>query len=955
MKKICTLFAVWAFALLNTLDSSAWAEQTAAYTVQPGLALRWHNPHPGGTAVTGVDGDGVADDDLPAHPVPQIGACAGIHQTAPYGQAQALISHVASEVTCQNDRRATDPTAFARFCTCIRDTTASGYNSALYPRIGATAFASIEQRAMQAAIAMRMNSLRGPLRKITRALTYAAFNPNLRSMVAPIRSNGAIVQPAATAGLSCLPGNMGKYVDLLKTRPDSKCNNQALGRLDRGMMSIWRPEGTGGVTPNASDTNFGYFLDRAYTKVFTQGFGVSSEVTPDFIQNPDVTNGLTMTDDGMAGEGDEDTPEPSANAVANVTVTQRSETNDGALSAVLYTALRKIAAGQTATIAPSNYPKLKLNGLVAGLVTDDNDVVSPEKVTAFLNKLMDSVKNPDGTLPRRGAAFSGKLTEFLRAEVRTNLQDCENTILKQVEEKICPLISEDKFSITSLLGVLDTPEKRKGFSDIMRAVAHNDSAAAETDQMLCFTYGNHDAMKSIFSYTSGVPITEDSVVFHFDPNETPDDVDLHTPDHENAADGALIANQRSQGKAIRMGQMVGMVFDAGQVDEISNQYRRGGNSANNALNKISKNDSPAKKSNDSNASDTTNNDSSNNGGNNKVNNSNVTPKIGGGNFGGGSNLLPNLGGGLGSGNDGGNSSGSGSSQGGQAGNGTVDYAARIAELQKMIDDREKKLRDAMAAQNGQVSDSLVSAARDRDTEIRGLKDELKRLREDLATSRSQAVASGVALPAPVVTPTPAPTSATTGFAAAPISGGTTGKPGVPFAAAPLAGPLGGSAGQGPLLQGDASSGSDLHGYDLSSSLGFVSNLAGRTLTYNGSNFTPSFGQLVIPRVEFDGADTTKRQQMYALANGAPIYVVNDDDTVTVYVAHNDEDGQLAYAPDGVNVPNVAKTTKAKKKGRAIASEGAPVVVATPAPEAARVRHQDLLNLMNGGGTPAPGK
>ncbi|MEK6625637.1 MAG: hypothetical protein AABY86_11750, partial [Bdellovibrionota bacterium] len=187
------------------------------------------------------------------------------------------------------------------------------------------------------------------------------------------------------------------------------------------------------------------------------------------------------------------------------------------------------------------------------------------------------------------------------------------------------------------------------------------------------------------------------------------------------------------------------------------------------------------------------------------------------------------------------------------------------------------------------------------------------------------------------------------------------------AAAPASVPVlkGGGAGVGlgaPALGGGSaaplglSSGDTLTGYDLYSSLGFVSNVNGMVLTLNGTSFAPNANQFLIPRAEFDAADSVKRQQMYTLANGAPIYVVNADQTITVYVAQNDAEGVVAYVPEGASVPHATggATKSKKKKGRAIASIAAPVVepTATPAPEI-RVRHKDLLNLMNGEETPHP--
>ncbi|OFZ17217.1 MAG: hypothetical protein A2X86_01845 [Bdellovibrionales bacterium GWA2_49_15] len=920
MERTCTLFIFALLLLLNTVDRTVYA---AAYMASGRIATIM------GADPEAVDGDGIPD--------PVVGCDRGPNPALNAGQGVVITA--ANGLTCSADRNTPGPSAYGRFCNCIREVTASGAN-AMYPKISPARFAQLEEHAMKAAVAMKVNSLRGPLRHIARGLTYAAFNRHLRPTIAPMQSaeGAAITQPPARDGLACVPGNMGNYIEKLKT--DGACNPQAVRRLNEGMRAVQEPKNNAAFAPETGDRNFGDILDRAYTRTFSEGFGIpghdAEHLHSGFLQEARLLEAVSL-DTPEQVEGAEDAP---SEAPASEVV--QTGADDRRLSGILFAALTTMASGGVVNIPASDYPKLRLNGLIAPHVMDASEEVRPAKIAEFLAKLKDYVKEANGAMPTR-RNFMLKFQRFLKSELTRNLTECEERILKPLKDTLCPLIGENKFSITSLLGVLNTPQERRNFSDLMNTMG-GASSATQSDQLLCFAYKGPDvSMNEIFNYTTGVPVSEQSLVFTI-PETIPDHPPYYSPEHENSADRTLIAGQRNQGSAIRNGQITGeVVINLPRSAEITRQYSRRNNEA------VAKNGDPVAKRLPEGTGEPVNNAPANNGTTPNGNTAYGNTSGNFGNLGGSAALLPG-GGGAGLGGGGSSALGSGSGSGGQAqggGAGAVDYATRIAELQRMIEDREKRLRDAMSRQGRETGDSLTAAARDREAEMRGLKDELKRLRTDLTTARTQAAASGVVLPASLATGTPA-----AGLGAAPTPKGSAGPvapppPSAPGAAGGGVAPVAGPTGVGPGAPLGLSSGETLSGYDLYSSFGFVSNVSGMGLTLNGASFAPNAGQLIIPRAEFDAADSVKRQQMYALANGAPIYVVNTDQTITVYVAQNNGEGVIAYVPDGTAAPAAGGK---KKKGRAIASVGAPVVAPTatptPAPEK-RVRHQDLLNLMNG--------
>ncbi|MBI2520500.1 MAG: hypothetical protein HYV97_08780 [Bdellovibrio sp.] len=934
MKRIWTLFILASLLLPdNPFYGNAWgagADAGAAYHTHSRVAILM-GADPGPNLSLAPDSNGFVDSNL---------GCDRTTTSGPNGGNQEAIITAAQEMTCSADRNTPGSGAYGRFCNCIRDLTTSG-TSDLYTKISSGRFAQLEEQAMKAAVAIKVNSLRGPLRHIARGLTYAAFNRSLRPTVAPMQSaEGVSTLPPARGGLACVPGNMGNYIEKLMT--DGACNAKAIARINQGMSIVQEPKNNAAFASETGDRNFGDVLDRAYTRTFSEGVGLpytdAGHLHAGFLQDArllsDAPEDSTETDDAAAS----DTPSEAPSSEAPPSEAVATMTEDRRLGVILYEALMR---GETAHIPESDYPKLKLNGLIARYVMNEDEEVKAEKITAFLAKLRAFVKEPNGAIPDRKKFMRKFHHDFLRSELTKTLNECEEKILKPLKEKICPLIGENKFSIISLIGVLNTPAERKDFSELMKKVG-NASSAVQSDQLLCFAYSDSEAsMNGIFNYTEGVPVSEPSEVFDI-PDDIPDDEVYNSPEHENNADRALIDGQRNQGNAIRNGEIIGgqIIIDLPHMQEVARQYNRRNNNVPNAKNA----DSDLKRLADGAPANTT---PVNNEGANGKSNQNLYGGNSGGNFnnlGGGSAILP---GGGGAGLEGSaNAAGSGSGKKGASEGETVDYAGRIAELQRMIEDRERKLREAMTRQNREVGDSLVSATRDREAEVRGLKDEIKRLRDEMASARTQAAANGVTLPAPLApTPVATPTAPVAKAPAAPgaVPGSAPGSAGP----APVARP-GAFDGAAPPLA--ISSGDTLTGYDLYSSLGFVSNVNGMALTLNGVSFTPNAGQFIIPRAEFDGADSTKRQQMYALANGAPIYVVNADQTVSVYVAQTDEEGVVAYVPDGSSAPVVAAKPK-KKKSRAPASVEGPVVdpTGTPEPEG-RVRHQDLLKLMKGEGT-----
>ena len=150
----------------------------------------------------------------------------------------------------------------------------------------------------------------------------------------------------------------------------------------------------------------------------------------------------------------------------------------------------------------------------------------------------------------------------------------------------------------------------------------------------------------------------------------------------------LITTQLAQGNDIRIGDIIGgqIIIDLPRIQEITRQYTR------RAQNVGDKAGHPSTAKNVPDSAAPADSAPANNTNPNGNNNSAFTNN-GGGGFGnlGSATVLPGggavgLGGGL-----------TGSGSGGEAGpgpgdSGAVDYAARIAELQRTIEDREKKLR-----------------------------------------------------------------------------------------------------------------------------------------------------------------------------------------------------------------------------------------------------------------------
>ncbi|MEK6625698.1 MAG: hypothetical protein AABY86_12055, partial [Bdellovibrionota bacterium] len=449
--------------------------------------------------ITPLDVDGIPD---------PIVACDSIATSGPSDPSHDVITDTATHLVCSADRNVPGPSAYGRFCNCIREVTSSGTND-LYPKIGPARFAQLEEQAMKAAIAMKMNSLRRPLRNIARGLTYAAFNRSLRPTVAPMMSaeGAATTQPPARDGLACVPGNMGAYIEKLRT--DGACNDRALRRLGQGMSVVQEPRNK--FRRETGDRNFGDILDRAYTRTFSEGFGISDaeHLRSGFIQDARLLVGATPAP-SEAGEPAE-SELPAEAATAEVTQTYEG---DHQLGIILHNALLSMASGGAVNIPTSEYYRLKLNGLIAPYVMNDNEEVTSEKITEFLVKLKEAVKEPNGAIPAQGPFMAKFHRQFLRNELTKTLSDCEEKILTPIKETICPLIGENKFSITSLLGILNTPEERRDFNVLMNRTGGGPSSEAQSDQLLCYAYAAPETpMDDIFNYTNAAPVSEASVVF----------------------------------------------------------------------------------------------------------------------------------------------------------------------------------------------------------------------------------------------------------------------------------------------------------------------------------------------------------------------------------------------------------------------------------------------------------
>ena len=290
----------------------------------------------------------------------------------------------------------------------------------------------------------------------------------------------------------------------------------------------------------------------------------------------------------------------------------------------------------------------------------------------------------------------------------------------------------------------------------------------------------------------------------------------------------------------------------------------------------------------------------------------------------------------------GNGSGSGAGAAGGTGTAAQDLERRIEDLRKLISDREKRLKEVLAQrENGQVTgDSLVGAAADRSAEIDSLRSEIRQLRTDLQSTRDRRTVSAPA-------PAPAVALAAPASGASPLTpvGGRRAAPVAPTSVAPASGFVaGGGNSIGPSYTAGGSDHSGaLTGYDLSTTLGFVGSTRGMALSLNGHNFTPTSNDLVIPRSEFDSATGPRRIQIFAFASGRPIYVVNTDQTISIYQGRQLADGTWEYGGE---------------PGRGIASLGDPEVVpdeptvplapVAPPPPEERVRHDDLLQLLRDG-------
>jgi|GEM_PF-4578000 len=898
-------------------------------------------------------------------------------------------SALASGYACTQYRNASmrlHPEQYAQFCQCVAEKSAVAPNGELpYTRMSQEDFIRLEGYAMKAALSLKVMELRNNLRGASNILTYAAFTPQFRNKV---------LKPDL-AGTQCLPGRIGSYLDGLVA--SGKCSADALTKINNSGALTVNYNGTTPVpesrryVPNAT-RNFGHFLEDQMADTFTRRF---EAVRPEGVNSPDTVRAEWILAQGTENAVLIQDLDPNIGGVEGGSIDPNATPH-----AVLLQALRAYQSDRNSSLSDG---KARVRAFFEQLTEEQKTILAqnaviftntseynphatnpanaltirPQLFARYIENLSSDFRmseadllnfeNP-ATMARLRGQFGSVFQAHVGSEIDKALEDCQRFMVKEIEEKICPVINNQEYRLSDLVRVLGTGELRSQFGRFMRLASNlpisGDASAKiefNSEQLLCYSYADRTAMKTVFSYNAGKPITSASTVFSINPStiagsdldDIPDAADLNQ--QEVAArnvNGAIGDRMRNSGSST-------YVVDREQLNTIVRSYSSS-NSGDNSGQGSSKSLGGSSgggggKSNSNGNPNPSNPDPSGLpiGGNGEGIGGNSFGAFGGGSsFNNGSSFLPN-GGTLGGGQSGGATLASdGSDSSGPAVDPTADFNARFAELQRQIEEREKRLAKALAGNGAKGGDSIVGGARDRDEEIASLRGELEKLKKELKATREAAKSAGISLPAA----TPAKAVAGVGD----VSGGKSGAGGASPPAAPGApGASGGrvtvvSPGLAPSFSeggpGGGSTGQSLTGSDLSTSLGFTRNFGSAPLTLNGNTFEPGSSTLLISRVDFDGADDVKRGQIYALAAGRPIYVVNQDNSISIYVAQgNGEEGLIVYVPEGTpSAPVVAKKGTGSKGAKRAPASVVPVPTATPTPTP-RVRHSELLDVIEGAG------